>query len=145
VSVRIVCDTNVWLSALTSNQGASHQLVRWLFKQRRGIHFVSIPFVLELEDVFLRPQNRARMGQFSEEDLSAFIDDICYISSHQEIYFLWRPQIKDAKDDMVLELAVNAHADYLITFNTKDFKPVVYKFSFQLCTPKAFLQKQGVV
>ena len=142
--MRIVCDTNVWLSALTSNQGASHLLTRWLLEQERGIHFISIPFVLELEDGFLRPKNLSRMAHFSLEDLKSFVDDICHISSHQEIHFLWRPQIKDPKDDMVLELVVNAQADYLITFNTKDFKPVVDKFNFQLCTPKEFLKLQGV-
>jgi putative PIN family toxin of toxin-antitoxin system len=143
--MRIVCDTNAWLSALTSNLGASHLLTRWLFEQERSIHFISIPFVLELEDVFLRPKNLSRMAHFSVEDLKSFVDDICHISSHQEIHFLWRPQIKDPKDDMVLELVVNAQADYLITFNTKDFKPVVDKFNFQLCTPKEFLKLQGVI
>lgn len=143
--MRIVCDTNVWLSALTSNQGASHLLIRWLFEQEHGIHFASIPFILELEDVILRQKNLSRMPHFSTDELKRFIDDICHISNHQEIHFLWRPQIKDPKDDMVLELVVNAQADYLITFNTKDFKPIVDKFNFQLCTPKEFLRLQGVI
>ena len=143
--MRIVCDTNVWLSALTSNKGASHKLINWLFTQPEHFHCVSTPFILELEDVFLRPQNQERMPQFSSEQLKMFIDDICHISHHQSIYFLWRPQIKDPKDDMVLELVANAQADYLITFNLKDFKSATDKFNFTLCTPQQFLQRQGVV
>jgi putative PIN family toxin of toxin-antitoxin system len=143
--MKIVCDTNVWLSALTSNQGASHVLVKWLFEQSSQLHCVSTPFIMELEDVLLRPKNRERMPQFSEQELRRFIDDICCISNHQPIYFLWRPLIKAPKDDMVLELAVNAQADYLISFNIIDFKEIEAKFNFTLCTPKTFLQKQGVL
>ncbi|UQB41533.1 putative toxin-antitoxin system toxin component, PIN family [Thiomicrospira microaerophila] len=143
--MKIVCDTNVWLSALTSNQGASHVLVKWLFQQSSQLHSVSTPFIMELEDVLLRPKNRERMPQFSEQDLRRFIDDICCISNRQPIYFLWRPLIKDPKDDMVLELAVNAQAEYLISFNIQDFKAIEGKFNFTLCTPKAFLQQQGVL
>lgn len=143
--MKIVCDTNVWLSALTSNQGASHVLVRWLFEQPSQLHCVSTPFIMELEDVLLRPKNSARMPQFSEQELHGFIDDVCHISHHQPIHFLWRPLIKDPKDDMVLELAVNAQADYLISFNIQDFKTIEGKFNFTLCTPKAFLLKQGVL
>jgi len=143
--VKIVCDTNVWLSALTSRQGASYCLVRWLFEQPQNLHCVSTAFVLELEDVFLRPKNRQRMPQFSEEALISFLDDICHISQHQSIYFLWRPQIKDPKDDMVLELVANAQADYLVTFNQKDFQASAEKFQFNLLTPYEFLQEQGVL
>ncbi len=143
--MKIVCDTNVWLSALTSNQGASYRLVRWLFEQPQNLHCVSTAFVLELEDVFLRPQNRQRMPQFSEEALISFLDDICHTSHPQSIYFLWRPQIKDPKDDMVLELVANAQADVLITFNQKDFQAAAEKFQFELLSPYEFLQKQGVL
>lgn len=143
--MKIVCDTNVWLSALTSSQGASHLLIRWLFEQPNNLHCVSIPFVLELEDVFCCPQNRQRMPQFSDESLEAFLNDICHISNHKSIYFLWRPQIKDPKDDMVLELVANAQADFLITFNTKDFKQAAQKFNFNLVTPQQFLKQQGVL
>lgn len=142
--MKIVCDTNIWLSALTSNQGASYQLVRWLFEQPASIHCISTPFILELEDVFLRPQNLKRMPQFSIEQIKQFIDDICHISWQQSIYYLWRPQIRDPKDDMVLELVCNAQADYLVTYNLKDFRPAAEAFDFVLCSPKHFLQLQGV-
>ncbi len=143
--MRIVCDTNIWLSALTSKQGASYRLIRWLFEQDQCFHCISTPFILELEDVILRPQNRQRMPQFNEQQLCRFIDDICHISHQQPIFFLWRPLIKDPKDDMVLELAVNAQVDYLITFNTQDFSNIVDKFDFEICTPKHFLKNQGVI
>ena len=145
ILMNLVCDTNVILSALTYNLGASHQLVRWLFQQNNHINCLSVPLVLELEDVLLRPKNRERMPQFSDLDLKSFVDDWCHISKPIEIYYLWRPILKDHKDDMVLELAVNANADYLITFNTKDFQMVYNQFNFKLATPKQFLTEIGVI
>jgi predicted nucleic acid-binding protein len=36
-------------------------------------------------------------------------------------FFLWRPSLPDPKDDFILELAVESRADFLLTFNSKDF------------------------
>jgi hypothetical protein len=46
------------------------------------------------------------------------------VANHQPIFFLWRPFLKDPKDDHVLELAVEAGCDYIITFNVRDFTGV---------------------
>ena len=37
--------------------------------------------------------------------------------------FLWRPMLRDADDDMVLEAAINGKADAIVTFNRRDFAP----------------------
>lgn len=39
----------------------------------------------------------------------------------QEVHFLWRPFLRDADDDMVLELAFAASCRHIITHNVKDF------------------------
>lgn len=39
----------------------------------------------------------------------------------QEIYFLWRPMLKDPDDDMVLELAVASRSQVIVTHNVGDF------------------------
>ena len=48
-------------------------------------------------------------------------DYIAQVSRHQKIYYLWRPQLKDFKDEMVLDLAVASQADFIVTFNVKIF------------------------
>jgi predicted nucleic acid-binding protein len=58
------------------------------------------------------------------------------------MYFLWRPYLRDEKDEMVLELAVVAGCDYIITYNKGDFKGTE-KFGIQVITPKEFLEKIG--
>jgi len=45
--MKFVIDTNVVLSALFSKNGASHQLLHWLFQQEQQVNVVSIPLVLE--------------------------------------------------------------------------------------------------
>jgi predicted nucleic acid-binding protein len=54
--------------------------------------------------------------------MTAFFDWFVSVSSQHKVHFLWRPLLRDPKDDMVLEAAVAASADYLITFNTSDFE-----------------------
>ena len=79
------------------------------------------------------------------EGVLSFIDDICLISYHQTIHFLWRPFLKDSNDDMVLEVAVNANVRAIITFNPKDFKGVKEQFGIDILTPKEYLIKVGAL
>ncbi|MEO7300610.1 MAG: PIN domain-containing protein [Verrucomicrobiota bacterium] len=57
----------------------------------------------------------------SSDDVLVFCRYLASISHLQEIYFLWRPHLRDQGDDMVLELAVAAHARYIVTHNVQDF------------------------
>ncbi len=120
--MKIVIDTNIVLSALFSKRGASNRLLVWLFRQNKKYNVVSNALVTEFEDVLTRDKNLKQFNNLTKNDVLAFIDDICLISYHQEIHFLWRPFLQDSNDDMVLEVAVNANADAIITFNPKDFK-----------------------
>jgi hypothetical protein len=48
-----------------------------------------------------------------------------YLAGHchlQEIHFLWRPFLRDPDDDMVLELALAAGCQHIITHNVRDFQ-----------------------
>jgi hypothetical protein len=51
------------------------------------------------------------------------------------IWYLWRPQLRDANDDMVLEAAANAAATHLVTFNIRDFGTAPNRFGITLCRP----------
>jgi predicted nucleic acid-binding protein len=50
------------------------------------------------------------------------LDALCAICKSIEISYLWRPVLRDADDEMVLEVAVNGRADRLLTFNERDFR-----------------------
>ena len=131
----IVIDTNVVIAALRSKRGASHRLLSLLGTNRFYPH-VSVPLVLEYEDVVQR--SRAELG-LSQDDVSNLIDSLCALAEHHEIYFLWRPSLPDANDEMILELAVSAQCDYIVTHNLSDFIGVE-KFGIRAVTPGAFLR-----
>ncbi len=57
---------------------------------------------------------------------------------------MWRPFLKDSKDDLVLEVAVESQSNYIITYNKKDFVGVE-QFGLKVLTPKVFLEKLGEI
>ena len=137
---QIVIDTNVIIAALRSKRGGSSKLLSLLGTGLFEIHD-SVPLVLEYEDVIQR--QRASLG-LSNRDVSDFINSLCALAQHHEIYFLWRPFLSDANDELILELAVTAQCDYIITHNLSDFKGIE-KFGIQAITPGEFLQIIGEV
>jgi len=134
----IVLDTNVIISALRSRRGASAKLLPLIGTERFNIH-ISVPLTLEYEEVLLRQREILRL---SPEDVADLVDGLSALAHHHKIYFLWRPYLRDAKDEMVLELAVVARCDYIITYNVNDFKGVE-RFGIEVKTPKEFLEEIG--
>jgi predicted nucleic acid-binding protein len=61
------------------------------------------------------------------------------MAHHHKIYFLWRPTLSDVNDELILELAVTAGCEYIVTHNISDFKSVD-RFGIQAITPREFLQ-----
>lgn len=136
----IVIDTNVVIAALRSKKGASFKLLSLVGTKRFKTHD-SVALVLEYEDVIQR--YRVELG-LSQDDVSDLDDSLCALAKHHKIYFLWRPSLPDANDELILELAVSAQCDYIVTHNLSDFKGVE-KFGVKAVTPGAFLRIIGEV
>jgi putative PIN family toxin of toxin-antitoxin system len=134
----IVIDTNVIISAQRSKRGASAKLMSLIGTGCFEIH-MSVSLALEYEGVLCRQSNVLRLTQ---EDVTDLIDALCALSHHHKIHFLWRPQLRDAGDELVLELAVAARCSYIVTYNRKDFAGAE-KFGLKVVTPKVFLQEIG--
>ena len=66
------------------------------------------------------------------------------VANRHSIFYLLRPYLKDADDDFILELAFSSAADYIITYNTDNFK-LSKTFGVDVITPKTFLQKIGEI
>ena len=75
----------------------------------------------------------------TEEEVSIFIDSLCSMAHHHKIYFLWRPSLTHVNDELVLELAISANCEYILTHNVRDFKGSE-RFGIRAITPKEFLQ-----
>jgi putative PIN family toxin of toxin-antitoxin system len=134
----IILDTNVLIAALRSKRGASNQLLSLVGTQKFEIHD-SVPLVLEYEDVLQR--QREELG-LSSEEVSALIDSLCALAHHHDIYFLWRPLLSDVNDELILELAVSARCEYIVTHNIADFKGID-PFGIRAVTPAEFLKIIG--
>lgn len=137
---RIVIDTSVFLSALRSRRGASFRLLSLVGRGSFEIH-LSVPLVLEYESAAKRA---ARELGLTYEDIDDILDYICRVAGRHEIHFLWRPYLRDPDDDFVLELAVEAECDFLVTHNTRDFAGTE-RFGVRVITPKEYLQILGAI
>lgn len=136
--MRVVFDTSVLVAAARSRVGASHALLASLPSPRFQI-CLSVTLYAEWQDALTRPENLPAAQ--TPADVRRFL---CYLAGQawlQEIFFLWRPCLLDPDDDMVLELAFAAHADYIVTHNMKDFRGCE-RFGVRAISPRDFLALQ---
>ena len=98
------------------------------------------PLCLEYESVCSRPEHVAAAG-FSRADLVVFLDAVVGLVEPAEVWFLWRPQLRDAGDELVLEAAVNGRADVMVTFNRRDFRPAADRFGIEVLLPAEALRR----
>ena len=75
----------------------------------------------------------------ARSDIDDFLNYLCAVANLHEVYFLWRPHLRDPKDEMILELAVKARCEYIVTHNERDFRGV-QKFGIQTVTSREFLE-----
>jgi putative PIN family toxin of toxin-antitoxin system len=136
MATTIVVDTNVIIAGLRSARGASYALLRQLGTGRFRLS-VSVPLALEYEAV---AKEHSREIGLTHQEIDDVVDYICSVADHREIYYLWRPFLRDPKDDMVLELAVESGAEYIVTHNLRDFQGVE-KFRIEAVSPGVFLKR----
>lgn len=103
---------------------------------------ISPALIFEYEDVLKRHSGENIIQTL--EEIDDILDYLCSVGKHTKIYYLWRPQLSDPKDDLLLELAVAADAKQIVTFNLKDFKKAK-SFGVTPIKPKNFLQSIGVL
>lgn len=87
---------------------------------------------------------RLESPAITEQDIRDFVDFLCEIGHHQEIFFLWRPFLPDPSDDHVLEVAVAAGCDAIVTYNKRDFEGIE-RFGLRILDPRELLSEIGVI
>ena len=132
-------DAAVIVAATRSDAGASRQLVRAALETHFEL-LLSVPLALEYEAVLKRPAQLA-MSRATVQDIDKLLDAL--ISVCRPVYrsFFWRPLLRDADDDMVLETALSGHADMLVTFNQRDFEPGTSALGIELAAPRRALKR----
>jgi len=135
----IVLDTNVVVSALRSRRGAAFQVLAAVGGRSFDIA-ISVPTVLEYEEALVAQ----RAAGITELDIRTALDHLCEVGREQEVFFLWRPTLRDPDDDMVLELAVAAGCVAVVTYNVRDFRGAE-RFGVEVWTPVDLLRKVGLL
>jgi len=135
--MKIVLDTNVLVAAIRSSPGASFQLVSRIGISPEFQICLSVPLVLEYEDVLKR---KAHDIGLSDQDIDDVIDYLCSAAELTRVFFLWRPALADPSDDFVLELAIAAGCDSIVTRNIRDFQGAE-RHGVRVMTPRELLQE----
>jgi putative PIN family toxin of toxin-antitoxin system len=131
--MRLVLDTNVIVAAMRSPRGASAGLLRAVVSGR-AVVVLSAAMALEYEAICARPEHWTAAG-LTEAQALTFVDGVVGLAEPVVMRFLWRPQLGDPNDEMVLETAVNGKADAIVTFNIRDFAGAPKRFGIELLKP----------
>ena len=132
-------DTDVVVAAMRSPRGASAAILR-AARQGRATLLLSMPLALEYEAVCSRAEHRLAAG-LSDREVSVFLTAVVALAEPVTTHFLWRPQLRDPDDEMVLEAAINGGADALVTFNVRDFGSVPIQFGLKVLLPREAIRR----
>ena len=117
----MVIDTNILVAAVRNNAGPSFALMQ-LVRQALVAMYCSPALFLEYEDVLTRSDQLTASG-LQRTDVDAILNELALFLVPVTTHYQWRPQLRDPSDEMVLEAAVNAQANVIVTYNVRDFKP----------------------
>jgi putative PIN family toxin of toxin-antitoxin system len=137
--MKLVIDTNVLVAGLRSKAGASNALLVAGFR-RRFRWGCSVPLFYEYEDVLNRAEFLLATG-ISHQEARKFLMAVSRIIVPIELNFRWRPQLTDPADEMVLEAAINARAQAIVTHNMRDFGATPLRFGIEVLTPAEVLRR----
>lgn len=137
--LQIVIDTNVFVAALRSQYGASYKLFMLLDSDKFEFN-LSVPLAIEYEEAS-KPRLVGKIP-LKARDIDDILDYIFSVANRRKVHYLWRPFLRDPKDDMVLELAVSASCEIIVTYNKIDFQGVE-QFGIRVMTSQQFLQRIG--
>ncbi len=133
--MRVVIDTSVLVAGLRSRNGASAALLGKV--AAKSLELVASPALfLEYEAVLKREKHGLPMHL-----VDGFLAELAQLVLPADIWFVWRPQLSDAGDEMVLEAAINGHADAIVTHNKRDFLPGAGKFGIGVWAPGELLER----
>jgi len=100
---------------------------------------VSVPLCLEYEAVLTRPEHLLASG-LTARQVAEFLDYLAGIVEPVKLHYLWRPQLSDVADEMVLETAINGRANCIVTFNTRHFGPAA-RFGIDVIWPDEAIRR----
>ncbi len=136
--MQMVLDTDVVVAAKRSPSGASAALIEAALDQRVTL-LANVALVLEYETVCTR-LDHLRAAGLTKAESNIFLDALAALCEPVESHYIWRPQLRDSNDEMVLEAAVNGGAAAIVTFNRRDFGAAPARFGIRVLLPRDALR-----
>lgn len=134
--MRFVLDTSSLIAALRSSKGAAAEIVRLILLGKIVI-LMDYKLASEYRDVALRPEHLS-VTSSSEDEVRVLLDTLETIAEPVLIANKIRPLSPDPNDDMVLDLALNGRAEFIVTQNLKHFL-MAERFGIRVLPPAEFL------
>ena len=122
-----------------SPKGASAALLMATRRERITI-LANVALALEYEATCRRAEHGVAAG-LRPSQVNIFVDAVIAMVEPVETHFLWRPQLRDPADEMVLEAAVNGRASAIVTFNSEDFGGIPLQFGVEVLSPVDVLRR----
>lgn len=137
--MEIAQDPHLFVAALRSQEGASAEVLdRCLSLEDQAVMGANL--LAEYEELIHR-ESLWRGLPVTVKERETLLDDFCAAAIWHSVYFRWRPNLPDADDDHVLELAIASGAEHLVTHNTRDFARGELKFTVpRVVTPAQHLK-----
>jgi predicted nucleic acid-binding protein len=124
---------------MRSPAGASAALLR-AAREGRLTLVANVALALEYEAACRRAEHQLASG-LNEVEIGIFIDAIVAMCEPVETHFIWRPQLRDPADELVLDAAVNGQAEAIVTFNVRHFGMAARLFGIDLLVPADALRR----
>lgn len=134
--MRVVLDTNVILSSTLSQSGPPAEIIRRWYNREFEVA-LSSPLLAEIARTFTYPRIQKSL-KLSPEELERFLQTL------RSSTILVEPTvtlqvIEDEPDNRVLECAVAAQADYIVSGNTRHLVALQTYEGIAIVTPATFL------
>lgn len=138
--IPVVIDTNVLVAGLIGGNGPNRKILRFCFTGELQ-PYVGNALYLEYSDLLNRRDIQKLCSQ-TTVSLTEFLDDFASICKPADAWFLWRPNLKNEADNHIIELAVAASVEYVVTNNLRDFSNSELKHAgFEVISPEDLLRR----
>lgn len=136
----LVLDTSVLIAGLRSSLGASFALLDLVGSGRFTIGLTAA-LVLEYEATCMESLPALNV---TADDVKELLDYFCHVGKRAAIRFQVRPSVADPDDELVLEAAIAAGGEWIVTHNIRDMAAGAARYGIEVITPGEALRRLGV-
>ncbi len=117
---KAVLDTNVFVGALQRHDGVNRKILELCFLGEID-PLMGDALYFEYQSLLGR-HHLFEDSSFNPQERENLFDDFCSVCRWVDVYYRWRPNLKDEADNHIVELAISGGAPLVVTWNKKDYR-----------------------